>query len=60
MHYPLDVLGGAGIGLAAGGVILLALGMLLRRKGRAESLQDAAPGCGPPGPAPGARTAGQK
>jgi len=60
VHYPLDVLGGAGIGLAAGGVILLALGMLLPRKGRAESLQDAAPGCGPPGPAPGARTAGQK
>jgi len=60
VHYPLDVLGGAGIGLAAGGVILLALGMLLRRKGRAESLQDAAPGCGPPGPTPGARAAGQK
>ena len=33
MHYPLDVLGGAGIGLAAGGVILLGLGMLLRGAG---------------------------
>jgi undecaprenyl-diphosphatase len=52
VHYPLDVLGGAGIGLAAGGVILLALGMLLRRAGRAENLQDAATGRGPPGPAP--------
>jgi len=31
VHYPLDVLGGAGIGMAAGGVILLALGALLRR-----------------------------
>ena len=35
VHYPLDVLAGAGIGLAAGGVILLALGTLLRRTGRA-------------------------
>jgi undecaprenyl-diphosphatase len=31
VHYPLDVLAGAGLGLAAGGVILLAVGMLLRR-----------------------------
>ena len=31
VHYPLDVVGGAGIGMAAGGVILLALGTLLRR-----------------------------
>jgi membrane-associated phospholipid phosphatase len=29
VHYPLDVLGGAGIGMAAGGVVLLALGLLL-------------------------------
>ena len=58
VHYPLDVLGGAGIGLAAGGVISLALGMLLRRAGRAENLQDAATGRGPPGPAPD-RSAGQ-
>jgi membrane-associated phospholipid phosphatase len=33
VHYPLDILGGAGIGLAAGGVMLLALGTLLRRAG---------------------------
>jgi undecaprenyl-diphosphatase len=31
VHYPLDILGGAGIGMATGGVILLALGMALRR-----------------------------
>ena len=30
VHYPLDILGGAGIGIAVGGVILLALGVLLR------------------------------
>ena len=59
VHYPLDVLGGAGIGLAAGGVILLALGTLLRRAGRAENLQDAATERRPPGPAPD-RSAGQK
>ena len=29
VHYPLDILGGAGIGIAVGGVILLALGVLL-------------------------------
>ena len=34
VHYPLDVLGGAGIGAATGGVILLALGTLLRRAGQ--------------------------
>ncbi len=34
VHYPLDVLAGAGIGMAAGGVILLALGVLLHRTGR--------------------------
>jgi membrane-associated phospholipid phosphatase len=59
VHYPLDVLGGVGIGLAAGGVILLALGTLLRRAARAENLQDAATGRGPPGPDPG-RPAGQE
>jgi undecaprenyl-diphosphatase len=59
VHYPLDVLGGAGIGLAAGGVILLALGTLLRRAGRAENLQDAATGRGAPGPTPD-RGTGQK
>jgi undecaprenyl-diphosphatase len=52
VHYPLDVLGGVGIGLAAGGVILLGLGTLLRSVGRAENLQDAATGRGPPGRAP--------
>lgn len=30
VHYPLDILGGAGVGIAVGGVILLALGVLLR------------------------------
>jgi membrane-associated phospholipid phosphatase len=35
VHYPLDVLAGAGIGMAVGGVILLALQALLRRAGRA-------------------------
>ena len=29
VHYPLDILGGAGIGIAVGGVTMLALGMLL-------------------------------
>ena len=55
VHYPLDVLGGAGIGLAAGGVILLALGTLLRRTGRAAD-QYGSPAAQhrpirPPGPA---------
>ena len=59
VHYPLDVLGGAGIGLAAGGVTLLALGTLLRRAGRAANLQDAATGRRPAGPGPD-RGAGQK
>jgi undecaprenyl-diphosphatase len=34
VHYPLDVLGGAGIGMVTGGVILLALGALFRRAGQ--------------------------
>jgi undecaprenyl-diphosphatase len=54
VHYPLDVLGGAGIGLGAGGVVLVALGMLLRRGGRAGNLQDAATGRAPD------RSAGQE
>ena len=33
VHYPLDVLAGAGIGMAVGGAVLLALGVLF---GRAE------------------------
>src|SRR6516162_9017339 len=59
VHYPLDVLGGAGIGLAVGGGILLALGILLGRAGRAENLWDAATGPGLPRPAPNF-TAGPK
>jgi membrane-associated phospholipid phosphatase len=42
VHYPLDVLGGAGIGMTVGGVILLALGTLLRGAGQAANGQDAA------------------
>jgi undecaprenyl-diphosphatase len=41
VHYPLDILGGAGIGLAVGGAILLALAVLFRRAGRAANDQDA-------------------
>src|SRR5215472_7405309 len=37
VHYPLDILGGAGIGMAVGGVIWLALRMLLHRAGRAAN-----------------------
>ena len=49
MHYPVDVLGGAGIGMAAGGVILLALVALLRRaRPVANGANSAAdPGSGP-------------
>ena len=58
VHYPVDIVGGAGIGMIAGGVILLAAGTLLRRAGRAGNGQRAAaearapragpePGCGP-------------
>src|SRR5690348_1179686 len=42
VHYPLDILAGAGIGLAAGGVILLALRTLLRRPCRAANGHHAA------------------
>jgi membrane-associated phospholipid phosphatase len=42
VHYPLDILGGAGIGMAAAGVILLALRTLLRRAGRAANGHNAA------------------
>jgi undecaprenyl-diphosphatase len=34
VHYPLDILAGAGIGMTVGGVVLLAVGTLLRHKGR--------------------------
>ena len=50
VHYPLDVLGGAGIGMAVGGVILLALEVLLHRAGRSANGPDAA-GALAPGPA---------
>jgi membrane-associated phospholipid phosphatase len=42
VHYPLDVLAGAGLGMAAGGVIVLALGTLLRRTGRTANGHGAA------------------
>jgi undecaprenyl-diphosphatase len=42
VHYPLDVLAGAGIGIAVGGVVLLALGVLLAHAGRASTGQDTA------------------
>jgi membrane-associated phospholipid phosphatase len=44
VHYPLDVLAGAGIGMAVGGLVLLALGVLLRRAGEAAESRAAAPG----------------
>ncbi len=46
VHFPLDVLGGAGIGMGAAGVILLALGLLLG-PGQAANGRNAAPGRGP-------------
>jgi len=64
VHYPLDVLAGAGIGMATGGVILLALGTLLRRAGRAGTSRrpprGAAPQDRPPAPlqATSSRSAG--
>jgi membrane-associated phospholipid phosphatase len=42
VHYPLDALAGAGIGMAAGDVIVLAAGTLLRRAGRAANSHNAA------------------
>ncbi len=47
VHYPLDILGGAGIGMAAGGAILLALGTLLRRAGRDTATEVRAPRAAP-------------
>ena len=54
VHYPLDVLAGAGIGMAVGGVILLALQALLRRACRAANGRHAPADAGTPkaGPAP--------
>src|SRR6202042_3500529 len=53
VHYPLDVLAGAGIGMAVGGVILLALQALLRRACRAANGPTPRRMPGPPRPAPG-------
>ena len=55
VHYPLDILGGAGIGMAVAGVTLLALGTLLRHEGRAANGRNAAPDARVPGgkPEPG-------
>jgi undecaprenyl-diphosphatase len=47
VHYPLDILGGAGIGIAAGGATLLALAILFHRSGRAAKAPHAA--AQPPG-----------
>lgn len=44
VHYPLDVLAGAGIGMAVGGAVLLALGVLLHRAGQAPRSRAEAPG----------------
>jgi undecaprenyl-diphosphatase len=52
VHYPLDILGGAGIGIAVGGVLLLALGLLLHHAGREPGDQNAAQGTGPEPVAP--------
>jgi len=53
VHYPLDVLAGAGIGTAVGGMILLALGTLLRHEGRAANGRHAATDVRAPGVGPG-------
>jgi undecaprenyl-diphosphatase len=54
VHYPLDILGGAGIGMVASGVILLALWTLFRRARRAVADHGAAaaavPRAGPGNP----------
>jgi glycosyltransferase 2 family protein len=44
VHYPLDVLGGAGIGAVAGALVLLALVLLLHRRHPAAAAQPAAGG----------------
>jgi membrane-associated phospholipid phosphatase len=53
VHYPLDVLGGAGIGMAVGGAVLLALGWLLRGAGRAANGGSAGAGGQAPSAGPG-------
>ena len=69
VHYPLDVLAGAGIGMAAGGLTLLAVRTLLRRAGWAADGHNTAadapgpqrrpPAQGEPGTAESAQQAGQ-
>jgi undecaprenyl-diphosphatase len=49
VHYPLDVLAGAGIGMAVAGVILLALGALFRHEGRAANGRNTATDVRAPG-----------
>jgi len=44
VHYPLDVLAGAGIGVAVGGAVLLAVGVLLHRAAPSPRSQSPAPG----------------
>ena len=44
VHYPLDVLAGAGIGMAVGGAVLLALGVLLHRAAQPTQSRAPAPG----------------
>src|SRR6516162_571354 len=53
VHYPLDVLGGAGIGMAVGGATLLTLGVLPRNAVQAANSQNA-PRARDPGARPGA------
>jgi membrane-associated phospholipid phosphatase len=55
VHYPLDIWGGAGIGMAAAGATLLALGTLLRHEGRAANGRNAATEARVPGGQPGPR-----
>jgi PAP2 superfamily len=53
VHYPLDVLTGAGIGMAVGGMVL---GTLLRHEGRAANGRHAATDVRAPGVGPGPPT----
>jgi membrane-associated phospholipid phosphatase len=53
VHYPLDVLAGAGIGMAVAGAVLLALQALLRRAGRAANGYHAPAGARGPRRGPG-------
>ena len=55
VHYPLDIWGGAGIGMAVAGATLLALGTLLRYEGRAANGRNAATEARVPGGQPGPR-----